>query len=88
MGDKNYMPPPFFKAQSSKDIYKKPGRQEFQRGFLFKSKNKWLVKPTGSQGSAILSSMSKSNCFIVLGIKSGSVKKGEEVEVQIMNGLI
>jgi molybdopterin molybdotransferase len=88
MGEKYYQMPPLLKAKCNKFIYKKPGRQEFQRGVLTKNEAEWVVEPTGSQGSAILSSMSQSNCFIVLGVKSSSVKNGEMVEVQIMNGLI
>ena len=88
MGEKNYSAPPLIKVKCSVAIIKKPGRLEFQRGILFNKEGEWKVKPVPLQGSAILSSMSQANCFIILDINSGSIKSGEVVEVQIMNGLI
>ncbi|MGE4597348.1 MAG: gephyrin-like molybdotransferase Glp [Methylophilaceae bacterium] len=88
MGEKNYSAPPLMKVKCSVTIIKKPGRLEFQRGILFNKEGEWKVKPVPLQGSAILSSMSQANCFIILDINSGSIKSGEVVEVQIMNGLI
>ena len=61
---------------------------EFQRGILSKVNNEWLVEPTGSQGSGVLSSMSEANCFIVLSSHQGSVEKGENVFVQYMEGVV
>ena len=65
-------------------IFKRPGRTEFQRGELFQSNGEWKVKTTGQQGSGILSSMSKANCFIVLGMDRGAIKAGEMVDIQLM----
>ena len=39
------------------------------------------LKTTGKQGSGVLSSMSKGNCFIFLGHDSESVKAGDKVIV-------
>ena len=87
-GELNYLPPPTIKVKCSVNINKKPGRLEFQRGVLSRGKDGLSVKPTSSQGSAILSSMTEANCFIVLDLESGSIKKGDEVKIQLMNGLI
>jgi len=46
------------------------------------------VRPTGNQGSGILSSMSQANCFIVLDTGTGNVPAGEIVDVQLLEGLI
>ena len=88
MGDKNYTQPPLFKVRALEPIFKKPGRMEFQRGVLSKIKGEWFVKPTPHQGSAILSSMTQANCFIVLEKNEASLKKNDWVNVQLMSDFI
>jgi len=64
-------------------LKKRPGRIEFQRGILeYDSQGRLVVRTTGKQGSAILSSMSQANCFIVLPLESGNVAAGSEVTVE------
>lgn len=64
-------------------IRKVAGRTEFQRGILSQGEDgKWMVRTTGEQGSGILSSMSKANCFIVLPMEQGNVDAGSTVRVQ------
>lgn len=64
-------------------IRKIPGRTEFQRGILSQDENgRWAVRTTGEQGSGILSSMSKANCYIVLPVSQGNVEAGNAVRVQ------
>jgi molybdopterin molybdotransferase len=48
----------------------------------------YSVRPTGEQGSGILSSMSRANCFIVLPTDCGNLEAGNTVDVQILEGLI
>ena len=70
-------------ARCSEDMKKAPGRMEFQRGILKRESDTcWSVSSTGIQGSHVLSSMSKSNCFILLPAESAGVKSGELVTVQ------
>ena len=79
-------PPPVFvfKVICLSPIKKTPGRTEFQRGILGQNeKGEWTVRVTGEQGSGILSSMSKANCFIVLPVAQGDAEAGAMVEVQI-----
>ncbi len=65
-------------------LNKTPGRMEFQRGILESDADGHaVVRSTGMQGSAILSSMSKANCFIVLPAACGDLPAGALVEVQI-----
>ncbi len=65
-------------------IRKVPGRTEFQRGIVTQTdKGGWQVRTTGEQGSGILSSISKANCFIVLPSEQGNVAAGENVEIQL-----
>ncbi len=72
-----------FQAVSAGPIRKIPGRMEFQRGILSQDENgRWIVRTTGEQGSGILSSMSKANCFIVLPEAQGDIEAGYTVQVQ------
>jgi len=79
---------PLFKAILAAPIRKMPGRTEFQRGLLMPDGSGWNVRTTGDQGSGILSSMSRANCFIVLPAETGDVAAGESVDVQLLEGLI
>lgn len=73
-----------FPVTCTSQIRKLPGRTEFQRGILSQDGHgKLQVCTTGEQGSGILSSMSKANCFIVLPEKQGNVEPGSEVQIQI-----
>ncbi len=81
-------PMPMFKAMLAAPIRKVPGRTEFQRGILAHDVSGWSVRTTGDQGSGILSSMSRANCFIVLPAETGNVAAGEPVDVQPLEGLI
>ncbi|MEW6562691.1 MAG: gephyrin-like molybdotransferase Glp [Pseudomonadota bacterium] len=70
-------------AVCTEAIRKIPGRTEFQRGILTReASGQWTVRTTGAQGSGILSSMSKANCFIVLPAEAGNIASGVNVEVQ------
>jgi molybdopterin molybdotransferase len=80
---------PVFNVECTENIKKMTGRTEFQRGALFADKDGiWKVKPTGAQGSAILSSMSLANCFIVLDEATGNLSAGAIVQVQVLDGLV
>ncbi len=79
-------PKPSFTLQAlcTSSIRKAPGRTEFQRGILSQdAEGRWLVQTTGEQGSGILSSMVKANCFIVLALEQGNVEAGKVVQVQM-----
>ena len=88
-GQREIAPLPTFKVPLSAPIKKTPGRTEFQRGILSADgAGGWTVRTTGDQGSGILSSMSRANCFIVLPTETGNVAAGELVDVQLLEGLI
>ena len=70
-------------------LKKSPGRMDFQRGVLSVNKQgENVVESTGSQGSGILSSLARANCFIVLAVDKGQVKVGEMVTVQLFDQFI
>lgn len=80
---------PIFNVECSEAIKKRTGRMEFQRGILYTGNDGvWKVKPTGNQGSGVLSSMSIANCFIVLDENTGHCEAGAMVNVQLLEGLI
>jgi molybdopterin molybdotransferase len=79
---------PAFAARCVEPMKKGRGRTEFQRGVLFQEGGEWCVRPTGHQGSGILSSMAKADCFIVLEPERQGVAAGETVQVQLMTGLV
>lgn len=82
---------PAFPARCVEPMKKGKGRTEFQRGILFQDNGPgggWCVRPTGHQGSGVLSSMSKADCFIVLEPERASVAAGDTVMVQPMTGLV
>ena len=87
-GQIDYKLPPLLKAKCISPITKRPGRMEFQRGSYTLKNGELSVKPNPNQGSAILSSMSKANCLIVLGLEQKSIKVNEYVNIQLMDGLV
>jgi molybdopterin molybdotransferase len=78
---------PLLKATASENLRKVPGRTEYQRGIIFRDAGEWKVRTTGQQGSGVLRSMSEANCFIVLEHERGAVQAGEQVSVQLFEGL-
>lgn len=71
------------------DLKKEPGRLEYQRGILTSDEQgNMSVTTTGMQGSHVLSSMSQSNCFIILPAECTGVRCGESVVVQPFAGLV
>ena len=75
-----------FRANSIDKMRKRPGRHEFQRGIASQDEHgDWQVCKTGKQGSGILTSMSRANCFIVLDAENAGVEPGDEVNIQLFD---
>lgn len=88
MGDKNYEPTTVNVPCVSR-LKKRAGRVEYQRGVLARDDSgRMVVHKTGSQGSGILSSMSRANCFIVLPLESDGIEPETLVEVQPFYGIV
>jgi len=78
--------PALFRARALDKMRKKPGRYEFQRGIAsMDENNEWQVARTGQQGSGILTSMSRANCFIVLPDDNAGVEPGDQVNIQFFD---
>ena len=66
-------------------LKKSPGRQDYQRGILTQNADgEFFVASSGKQGSNILSSMSRANCYIILAAESTGVSAGDKVRVQLI----
>jgi molybdopterin molybdotransferase len=88
-GRTDALSPPLFGVPSETALRKRPGRTEYQRGILTRTEDGTLrVRPTGSQGSGVLRSMSEADCFIVLDHDRGDVAAGELVSVQPFEGVV
>ncbi|MFT6897072.1 MAG: molybdopterin molybdotransferase [Paraglaciecola sp.] len=69
-------------ATATVSFAKKTGRTDFQRGICWTDPQQGLlVKSVGQQGSGMLSSMTKANCYVVLEQDRGMVTSGEKVSV-------
>ncbi len=77
------------RACTASALRKRPGRTEYQRAVLERGPDGELrVRSTGSQGSGVLNSMSRANCFIVLPRDGGDVEAGAWVDVQPFFGIM
>jgi len=85
----NAAPQPLLKARSQEAMRKKPGRTEYQRGWVSNAADGSLqVKTTGNQGSGVLSSMAQANGLIVLPHDQGNVAVGDSIDVLMFDGVI
>jgi molybdopterin molybdotransferase len=81
--------PKFLLLKTASPLKKRPGRLEFQRGMIETDESgEMFVRSVGAQGSGILSSMSKANCFIELPLETSMVEAGDYVRVQPFAGMI
>jgi molybdopterin molybdotransferase len=80
---------PLLRAKSLEAIRKKPGRTEYQRGWVSTAADGSLqVKTTGNQGSGVLRSMAEANGLMVLHHAQGNIAAGDEVDVLMFDGAI
>ena len=81
--------PPMLQAHSQEKLRKKPGRTEYQRGWVSRAADGRLqVRTTGNQGSGVLSSMAEANGLIVLHHAQGNAEVGDLVDVMMFDGVI
>ena len=82
-------PAPLLRARSASAIRKKPGRTEYQRGFVTAAAGALPeVRIAGNQGSGVLSSMVEANGLVVLHHDQANVAAGDEVDVMMFEGAI
>lgn len=73
------------RATIEEDITKKIGTKHFIRARVKYENGRYTVTTTGEQGSGILKSMVRANGLVILPENVMSVKKGEEVSVQLID---
>lgn len=89
MGGTRVKPAMRFNAIAKHNLKKTAGRTDFQRAtYSVDKKGQLVVISTSSQGSGVFSSMSKSNCFIVLEQDRGNVEEGETVTIEPYSALM
>jgi molybdopterin molybdotransferase len=77
---------PIVMATSTEKMRKRAGRMEIQRGIASLNEDgQWQVCKTGKQGSGILTSMSRGNCFILLREDNEGVEPGDQVEIRLFD---
>ena len=80
---------PYLRTKSAIALRKKPGRTEYQRGFVRTLPDGTLqVEAAGNQGSGVLRSMVEANGLIVLHHHQSNVAAGDEVDVMMFEGAI
>ncbi|MFT6599510.1 MAG: molybdopterin molybdotransferase [Alloalcanivorax sp.] len=81
-GERSPESPLLVSARAGVPLRKKPGRADFQRAVLFADGDGGhRVETTGSQGSGVLSSVTRANAFIRLEAERGDVAAGDTVSV-------
>ncbi|NGZ01808.1 MAG: molybdopterin biosynthesis protein MoeA [Nitrospira sp. WS238] len=77
---------PVVQALFQETFSKRGDRRHFLRGVLTREDGVFKVRTTGDQGSGILTSMVKANCFIDVPVAVERLKPGDEVTVQLLAG--
>jgi molybdopterin molybdotransferase len=81
-GERSGESPLLVPARADAPLRKKPGRADVQRAVLFADGDGGhRVATTGSQGSGVLSSVTRANAFIRLEAERGDVAAGDTVSV-------
>ncbi|ASP38870.1 molybdopterin molybdenumtransferase MoeA [Bacterioplanes sanyensis] len=75
-------------AVAQTQMYKVPGRQDFQRGVYRVTEQGLTVRSLAKQNSALLSTMAEANCFVVLEQERGDVAVGEAVTIEPFDHLL
>ncbi len=76
---------PRLRARLKEALINKSDRPHYIRGVLERIGDDLVVSPTGPQGSGILMSMAKGNCFMVLPKGASSLKAGDPVECEVFS---
>jgi len=81
---REFKPPLRISARIEHELVKRDKRRHFLRGILEEQNEELFVRTTGPQGSGMLSSVAKANCFIVIPENEVIYKRGDVVEVELI----
>ncbi len=88
MQGSNVSAPLRVKAQLSEPLYKRPGRADFQRAIWHQdNQHRFFVAPLKKQGSGVMSSITRANCYIVTDIPEGNLPAGSLVDIELFHGI-
>ncbi len=76
---------PVVQARLTADARHEPGRQSYQRAFLTREGDQFLVRPGGAQGSHQMRGMVSANALLVLPDNVAHVSAGEFVSVLLLD---
>jgi molybdopterin molybdotransferase len=71
-------------AMLAGDYEKRPGRAHAVRCSLELREDGWLARPTGEQGSHILTSMLGADCLAMIPTEVASLRAGDPVQVELI----
>lgn len=77
---------PVVEAIAGDDFRESPGRARLIRVVLERDGNGFVVHPTGSQSSGVLTSMVRANGLLLVGVESSGPVYGDAVRVQVLDG--
>lgn len=77
--------PPVVKARLLTDQENRGQRRHFVRGILERRGDEYVVGPSGSQGSAVLTSVARANCLIVVPESWEYAEAGAILDVQLLD---
>ncbi|MGB2868812.1 MAG: gephyrin-like molybdotransferase Glp [Bacteroidota bacterium] len=72
------------KATLEHDIRKEDNKRHFNRGIVRNEDGRLLVRTTGTQSSAVLSSLAMANCLVVIPEETRFVCAGDTVEIELL----
>ena len=75
---------PVVSARAAEPLYSSPGKRSFLRVRLARDAGGWLARPTGSQGSHVVSSIALADGLAVIGEDVLEVAAGESVDVHLL----
>jgi len=84
MGKKN-LTKPSVEAVIEEPVINSDGRRVYTRAVVEKRSGQYFARPTGPQGSGILTSMSQANGLVIVPEDKAGVKAGEVVQVMMLD---
>ncbi len=85
MGATNLLLPPI-RVKAATEVKSAGDRPNYIRGLIERQGTELTVKPTGPQGSGILTSMAQGNCFMVIPKGTTLIREGEIIDCEIFSG--
>jgi molybdopterin molybdotransferase len=76
---------PIITARAAQPLENSSGREHYIRGIVTKEDGEYTARTTGSQGSNLLTSMSRANALLIIDENTRLVRAGEDVRVLMLD---